>query len=190
MIEVKVSGVSYSQSQVGSYVVVLSEVGGFRKLTIIVGLNEAESIALKMEGFKAPYPKTYDFIKTFMETFDIECLSADIQSFNEGIFKCNLNFTDNNVINTSVGDAITISFLNDSPIFVSEHIMDSYAITVDDDGTIKEPKPKKKAVKKPTLESLNKELEKAIENEDYLKAAQCRDKIKKLTEWENGSDEK
>ena len=84
--EVKVLGLSYSQSQVGSYVCVLSEERGKRKLPVIVKPQDAQTIALRIEGMKSPRPMSHDIIKTISDAFQLDCAEVYIFQVLEGIF--------------------------------------------------------------------------------------------------------
>src|ERR1017187_454449 len=85
-IKLKVLGLSYSQTQEGSYVIVLSEEKGMRKLPIIIKPGDAQVIALKIEGMKSPRPLTHDLFKSFSDSFGIDIQEIFIHSMAEGIF--------------------------------------------------------------------------------------------------------
>ena len=84
--EVKVLGLSYGQSQAGSYVVVLSEKKGKRKLPIVIKPSDAQQIALKIEGMKSPRPLTHDLFKTITDSYSIDIQEVYIYAILEGIF--------------------------------------------------------------------------------------------------------
>src|ERR1035437_1530774 len=110
--EVKILGLSYSQSQVNSYIVVLAEVNGHRKLPIIVKTQDAQVIALKIEGMKSPRPLTHDLFKTLCAGFNIEITEASVYQCLEGIFYSRLvcnNGIDDITIESTAGDAIALS---------------------------------------------------------------------------------
>lgn len=187
--EVKILGLSYAQSQLGSYVCVLGETNGHRKLPIIVKTQDAQTIALRVEGMKAPRPLTHDLFKSLSEAFMLDCQQVEIYQVLEGIFYSRLIFNngiDDATIETTAGDAIALSLVFGCPLYVSEEVLSSCGIQTDDEGNLlPDGEPKKKEKKKKTepvisLEDLRHMMEEAITNEEYELAAQYRDKIAEL----------
>ena len=107
--EVKILGLSYAQSQIGSYVCVLGETIGHRKLPIIIKPQDAQTIALRVEGMKAPRPLTHDLFKSLSEAFMLDCQEVEIYQVLEGIFYSRL------VFNNGVDDAIIETTAGDNP---------------------------------------------------------------------------
>jgi len=189
--EVKILGLSYAQSQLGSYVCVLGETNGHRKLPIIVKPQDAQTIALRVEGMKAPRPLTHDLFKSLSDSFMLDCQEVQIYQVLEGIFYSRLIFNngvDDATIETTAGDAIALSLVFECPLYVSEEVLSSCGIQTDDEGNLlpdEEPKRKKATKKKKadpviSLEDLKHMMEEAITNEEYELAAQYRDKIAEL----------
>jgi bifunctional DNase/RNase len=189
--EVKILGLSYSQTQIGSYVVVLSEIKGNKKLPVIIKPNEAQVIALKIEGIKPPRPLTHHLFKKLTDAFNIDVQEIYIHSIIEGIFYTKIvasNGLDTFEIECSVGDGISLALVYECPIYVSKEVMDISGIIINDDGSI--PKDNddedeveyKESFKKRTVsvEDLEKMMEDAIANEEYEIAAEIRDRIQKI----------
>jgi bifunctional DNase/RNase len=186
-IKVKILGLSYSQSQLGSYVLVLSQVKGDKKIPIIIKPNDAQYIALKMEGIKTPRPLTQDLIKTITESLDASVSEIIIHNIVEGVFYSNLILvspTDTFEIECTIGDAISLSLLYECPLFVSSNVMDVVGIYMNDDGQITDEQNEmnhsereKPAV---TVEDLEIMLDKAVENEEYEIAGQLKQRIDQL----------
>lgn len=181
--EVKILGLSYSQSQVGSYVCVLSEVNGHRKLPIIIKPQDAQTIALKIEGMKSPRPLTHDVFKNLSESFQLDCQEAHIYKVLEGVFYSKIvmnNGIDDSEIETTAGDAIALSLVFDSPLYVEEEVLSSCGITTDDNGNpITDAEKTKTSKSEPiiSIDDMKRMMEEAISNEEYELAAQYRDKI-------------
>ena len=85
-IKLVISGLSYSQTQSGAYALMLTEVGGKRKLPIVIGGFEAQAIAVELEKMKPNRPLTHDLFKSFAVAYDVEVKEVVIYNFNEGIF--------------------------------------------------------------------------------------------------------
>ena len=184
--EVKIIGLSYSQSQPNAYVVVLSESNGHRKLPIVIKAQDAQTIALKIEGLKMPRPLTHDLFKTLSDGYRIDCQEACIYQVLEGVFYCRIvtnNGVDDLEIDTTVGDALALSLTFDCPLYVTEDVLASCGIHTDETGTVVKEEKKKKKKKKDSvmsIEDLRRMMDEAIQNEDYEVAAEIRDKITKM----------
>jgi hypothetical protein len=186
-IKVKILGLSYSQSQIGSYVLVLSEIKGERKLPIIIKPLSAQYIALKMENIETTTPMTQDLFKNFTDALGADVSEVFIYGLTEGMFYCKViltNAMDSYEIPCSVGDAISIAILYRCRISVSSSVMDSVGIYMSDEGVITEEQQDKNRnrVEKESasIESLENMLQKAVENEEYEIATQLRDRINQL----------
>lgn len=187
-IKLKLLGLSYSQSQIGSYVLVLSEVRGEkRKLPIIIKPTDAQYIALKMEGIDTPRPLTQDLFKSFTEALDAEVNEVFIHSMIEGLFYAKIiltNAIDTHEVECMIGDSISLALLYKCPIYASSNVMNTASIHMSDDGVITDDQVKKNHGDRETAsistEDLEKMLEKAVENEEYEIATQLRDRILQL----------
>jgi bifunctional DNase/RNase len=123
--EVKIISLAYAQSQVGSYVVVLSETNGFRKLPVVIKTTDAQQIALKLEKMDSPRPTTHDLISNLSAAFNIECTESCIYGVVEGIFYSKSTFrngVDDINIECSCGDAILLSLNFGCPLYVNEEV--------------------------------------------------------------------
>lgn len=191
--EVKVLGLSYSQSQSGSYVVVLSEKKGKRKLPIVIKPSDAQQIALKIEGVKSPRPLTHDLFKSLTDSYQIDIQEVYIYAILEGIFYTKLitsNGIEESEIDCTAGDGIALSIVYGCPLFASKEVLDLSGVYINDDGSTMdnsdiddiddyeevEETPKRVV----SIEDLEHMIEDAIRNEEYEIAAEIRDRIEKL----------
>ena len=191
--QLKVMGLSYSQTQAGSYIVVLSEIKGNRKIPVVVKASDAQEIALKIEKIKSPRPLTHDLFKSLTDSFGIDVQEVFIHSLVEGIFYCKMivnNGVEETEVECGVGDGITLALVYDCPIMIKTDVLDSAGINMNDDGSeideieveIDE-KPKSKSKKRVvSVEDLEIMMHKALENEEYEVAAELRDRINELKE--------
>lgn len=194
--ELKILGLSYSQTQVGAYVLVLADKRGSRKLPLIIKPLEAQRIALELEGIKSPRPLTHDLIKSLTDSFGIDIQEIYIHSLAEGIFYTKLittNGIDEVEIECTAGDGIALSVIYGCPIYTTGEILESAGIIVNDDGSdvddlddidIEEYFDDEEDETFPerivSIEDLEKMMEGAIENEEYEIAAELRDRIQEL----------
>jgi len=84
--ELKILGLSYSQTQLGSYVIVLSDKVGKKKLPIIIKPAEAQRIAIEIEGIKSSRPMIHDLFKTMTDFYGLDVQEVFIHNILEGIF--------------------------------------------------------------------------------------------------------
>ena len=193
-IELEILGLSSSQSQTGSFALILGEVGGNRRLPIIIGMFEAQAIAIEIEEIAPNRPMTHDLFKTFAEGFDIEINQIFISDLKEGVFFAVLeasNGTKEIEVDARPSDAIAIALRFDVPIYTNEKILSEAGIIIseeeeDEKDEIEGEELVEKATEilqeeKPlnniTLEELNLLLEEALKKEDYEAAAKIRDEI-------------
>lgn len=187
-IKLNILGLSYSQTQSGAYALVLAEEEGERRIPIIIGGVEAQSIAIKLEGLEPPRPLTHDLFLNFARSFSVDILEVIIYKLDEGIFYSELVcFKDNEVIkiDSRTSDAVALALRFNCPIYTYEEILSKAGIVLDfgDSKEKEEPKPKKtktsSSLSSKTIEELKTMLHAAVEAENYEKASEIRDEIKK-----------
>lgn len=201
LVRLNIKGISYSQTQNGAYALILNEVDGDRKLPIVIGAFEAQSIAIALEKeIKPPRPLTHDLFKNFSDRFDIIVKQVIIHKLVDGVFYSSLICERDKIeeiIDARTSDAIALALRFQAPIFTYKNILDKAGIylkvnpskedeteeegvLVDemliDDPTSEE---SKENYSDKSLKELRKMLETAVLNEDYEKAAKIRDEISK-----------
>jgi bifunctional DNase/RNase len=184
-IQVDILGLSTNPASGGAYALILKEVHGNRRLPIIIGASEAQSIALEMEGIKPPRPLTHDLMKNIIASFGAELSDIVIDELRDGTFYAKLNI-DSQLIDSRPSDAIALAVRYGVQIYVASVVMDEAAFVPEEEddeaipsATKQKPKPSP-APKMTKLEQLNVQLKEAIEKEHYEKAASLRDEIRKL----------
>ena len=187
---VDILGLSTNPASGGAYALILREVNGNRRLPIIIGASEAQSIALEMEGIKPPRPLTHDLMKNLIAAFGAELTDIVIDDLRDGTFYAKLNI-DSQMIDSRPSDAIALAVRYGVQIYVAASVMDEAAFVPDEEeeeqqqqqgASAQQQKPKQQQppVKVTRYELLNQQLKEAIEKENYEKAAAIRDEIRKL----------
>lgn len=192
-IKLDIVGLSFSQTQSGAYALVLGEVGGHRRLPIIIGGSEAQAIAVEMEKVPLSRPLTHDLFKTFAHTFQIAISEVIIYNLVDGVFYAKLLCSDGKrkvEIDARSSDSIALAIRFGCPIYTYEFILASAGIVIDSNDyafleniqtttDISETKESKTRQDFNDLssETLKEMLQKALEDEAYEKAAQIRDEI-------------
>ncbi|EMS32333.1 hypothetical protein C943_01060 [Mariniradius saccharolyticus AK6] len=193
-IELEILGLSSNHSQSGSFTLVMGEVGGSRRLPIVIGMFEAQAIAIEIEKIIPNRPMTHDLFKSFSSNFNFQIVQILISDMREGVFYAKIickNASKQVEIDARPSDAIAIAVRFDAPIFCVPRVMAEAAIEFNEDDEKKEQQKQSKATRSSTpastkspdslkdysLDKLNQMLDKAINNEDYEKAARIRDEI-------------
>jgi len=178
MIEVKINGLFLTQSQASG--VILKELDGDRTLPIIIGEYEAQSIALGLENIKPPRPITHDLALNIIEKLGGQIERVIVTELKNNTYYAIIEIRRKNKlyeIDARPSDAIALAVRQNLPIFVEEEVMRKGAYTSDE---LKEVDETNFNSEKTRLDQLKKELQEAVEKEDYERAAQIRDEIKRL----------
>ena len=201
-IALEIKGLLYSESQSGAYVLVLGDKHSTRRLPIVIGNNEAQAIALGLEGNQPSRPLTHDLFKRFAEHYSIELLEVVITRFREGVFYAMLvckQGDDLSMIDARPSDAIALAVRFQCPISAYENVMEEAGIEMDEvkdmeggpeDGGQETDEPSNAlggsiddfltqydTLENLTLDQLQQLLQMAIDEENYEKAAELRDLI-------------
>lgn len=188
-VSLEIIGLTYSESSTGAYVLIMGDKNSRRRLPIVIGSAEAESIAVGIEKHKNGRPHTHDLFIRFAHEFGIEVMEVVINRFRDGIYYAMLvckQGDDLTMVDARPSDAIAIAVRVGCEIYAYETVMEEASILMDDmdDPTVSDSNegPINKGVTSTSLDMLNLEeleelLQEAIDNEDYMKAAQIRDEI-------------
>lgn len=190
-IKLDILGLSSSQSQSGSFALVLGEANGKRRLPIIIGMFEAQAIAIEIEKIIPNRPMTHDLFKSFAQSFDFEVEEIVISDLKEGVFFAKIVCTNGAKqieVDARPSDAIAIGLRFNVPIYTYETVLAEAGIVLTDEteeeeepSPAKEPgrksKPESDQLKDLNNDKLNKLLEDALAKEDYEKAAKIRDEM-------------
>lgn len=203
-IQLKILGIQQG-NVTSSYTLILEEVKGDRKLPIIIGVLEAQSIAIEMEKIEPVRPLTHDLFKSFATAFNLRIKEVLIYKLFEGIFYSYLVITDGKVtkeIDSRTSDAIALALRFNCPIYTYNEIIAEAGISLqtselsdieDDDEKGGEDDEKHEDEPEITpysdedlsqlsISKLKKMLSVAVSDEDYILAAKIRDAIKRIEE--------
>lgn len=199
-IQLEILGLSSSQSQSGSFALVLGETEGNRRLPIIIGMFEAQAIAIEIEKIVPNRPMTHDLFKSFAHTFHYTVEEIVISDLKEGVFFAKIvcsNGVDRVEIDARPSDAIAIGLRFDAEIYTYETILSEAGIELtdevdeDEDGDASDDAPAAaeaaeeapssssggEKLKDLSFQKLEELLDEAIGKEDYERAAQIRDEM-------------
>ena len=203
LVRLNIKGISYSQTQSGAYALILSEVDGQRKLPIVIGAFEAQSIAIALEkDIEPPRPLTHDLFKNFSDRFDIVVKQVIIHQLVDGVFYASLICERDKVeeiIDARTSDAIALALRFSAPIFTYKNILEKAGIILKTDSRKEDDEDQPEDVllfedlefeteeievsddgyPSKSIKELQELLTKAVANEDYETAAKLRDEISK-----------
>ncbi|MEY3564350.1 MAG: hypothetical protein RJA23_520 [Bacteroidota bacterium] len=194
LVELEILGLSSNHSQSGSFTLVMGEVNGLRRLPIVIGMFEAQAIAIEIEKIVPNRPMTHDLFRSFSDSFQFEIEKIVISEMKEGVFYAKIHSKSEKAlveIDSRPSDAIAIAVRFGAAIFCSEKVLSEAGIEFSEEEKQEEAKkpsksaaskgapPKENLLKDFSLDKLNSLLDKAILDEDYEKAARIRDEINK-----------
>jgi bifunctional DNase/RNase len=204
LIKVEIAGIPVSSSvSGGGFALLLKEVEGERRLPIIIGHFEAQAIAFEIEGLKPPRPLTHELLKNILQSLNYSVESVVINELRDSTFfaKIKLDTDEIDEIDARPSDAIAMSLKFNAPIYVAKEVMDEIGFVpklndsddiTDFDGLDFDEEDDKDIEnsevedildnlgKEQQLKKLHNDLEEAVNNEEFEKAAELRDKIKNL----------
>lgn len=198
---VDIIGLSTSPSSGGAYALVLGEVEGNRRLPIIIGAFEAQAIALELEKIQPPRPMTHDLLRDTFEELEVEVTEVVIDELREGTFFAKIRYRhngDEHQLDSRPSDAVALAVRVDAPIYVAPMVLDEAGIVAEDESGIssitqqaEEPSAGEEEQTPGTqLERMQQQLEKAVEQENYERAAELRDEIERLQQEEEQEQNK
>lgn len=187
-IPLKLLGMINSQSQSGAYTLILGETEGKRRLPILINTFEAQAILFHIEQIKIPRPLTHDLFKNFADTFGIEFKEVIISKFAQGIFYATLICSDGisiKEIDSRTSDAIALAVRFNCPIYTYEAVLTGAGVSVEEEPDIDQlatggvEVTEEYDYNKFSVSELEQMMKEAIEHEEYEKASQLRDIIRK-----------
>ncbi len=179
MVPVKVQKISFHPPS-RSYAVILTEINGERKLPVIVGSFEAQSIALALEAMETPRPLTHDLIGLLIDEIDANLVAVRITNIEDGIFYASLDIngemTGKRSIDSRPSDAIAVGLRMKAPIMISDELFEEAGLSESEFVS------SNSSDKVLSVKELEDRLQIAVDNEKYEVAAKIRDQINDLKE--------
>ena len=147
-----------------------------RVVPIFIGPLETYSISSALDGVMPPRPNTHDFIINMIRELEAQILHIVINDIIGSIFYARVVIqTGDGIIELDArpSDSVAIAIRSQCPIYMHEKVYQasSVIISVEERPTIEG-----------KLEELQKELQQAVEEENFERAAQIRDKIRDVSQ--------
>ena len=186
LVKLQVNRISYSQNQSGAYALILDEVDGERKLPVIIGEFEAQSIAVALDDdIQLQRPFTHDLFRNFSTRFEIHIKRVTIQKLVDGVFYSSLICERDQIeeiIDSRTSDAISLALRFHAPIFAHENVLEKAAVVIDDKSLDKQTVNETKDtddLHHLSVDELQARIQKALKKEEYELAVKLRDEIAK-----------
>jgi bifunctional DNase/RNase len=188
-----------AQTDQGNVVLVRPK-GSDLAVPIFIGQLETQSILIGMGGAEVPRPLTHDLVLKLLSELSAEVSRIEIHDLRESTFYARLIIQAEGldlVVDARPSDAIGIAVRAACPVFIAESVVEEAGISVnlvaglqvdaDAPSAMGEAFTEEaitgslaRASSESIAQSLRSELEKAVDDEDYEKAAAIRDKLKEL----------
>lgn len=173
----EVLNIADSNKSANAYALILGDSENRRHLPVIIGVAEAQSIAIELKGMSVPRPMTHDLFVELVRHTSFSLRYVEIYREADGVYYSHLVYTDENIsfeLDARTSDAIAIALRSDKPIYVKRDILERNAVPFREEN---------KAIldiEEEDVDDLKTKLAEAIKNEDYERAAVLRDKLKHL----------
>lgn len=186
-IKLKVLGLSYSMSQNGAYALILADEQDIHRLPIIIGMPEAQSIAIQLEKLQTQRPLTHDLIKKLTDKLHANLKEVMIYRLDAGIFYSELLFEASGEeirIDSRTSDAVALALRYDSDLYTTPEIIRKAGILVSREVREQEGihnnvvNVEENGFNEYSAQELQKLMNEAIRNEEYEIASKFRDLLK------------
>lgn len=181
-IRLELLGITGNQVEPGVYAVVLQQTGGTRRIPIIIGASEAQSIQCKLQDVRTPRPLTHDLLANMMRAFGIALKEVHLKKLPNGIFAADLMLTDGEreiAMDSRSSDAVALSVRVGAPIFTTPDVLEEAGFEPDEIRSSRhQPSPEAHT---PSVAELKAAMEAAVEREDYEEAARLKRRIEETS---------
>ena len=191
-IEMDVMGITYSQIQAGAYALLLKQRDGDLRVPIVVGVPEAQSIAMRLEHVIPPRPMSHDLMVSMFHAFGISLDEVLIYKFSEGVFMSKLKLSTNDQeleLESRTSDAIALALRTNAPIYATQSVLDKTGFLIKDGEQGKVAIKPKRSLSDLTIDELRNKLNRAVELEKYELAASIQKAINEKLGNEPTTDE-
>ena len=189
-VKLSILGISFSQVQAGAYALIFAESNGPRRLPIVIGTPEAQSIAIVMEKIQPPRPLSHDLMVTTFNALNIELLDVYIHKFEDGAFFAELSLQQGEnqyKIDSRTSDGVALAIRTGATIHTTEEIMRDMSVIFDNEDDENKDineflSNEDKDLSELSTDQINLLLNEALEKEDFESAINLRDELNKRKE--------
>ena len=184
-IELQVWGITYNPVQSGAYALLLRQVDGEYRIPVVVGVAEAQSIAMRLENVIPPRPMSHDLMVSILHAYGISIDEVLIYEFNDGVFMAQILLNDGEkqvTLDSRTSDAIALALRTNARIYTTPEVLKQTGILIE-----KNEKGEPVVRKEPrtladySLDELQSLLDEAVDREEYERAAEIQRILKTKT---------
>ena len=181
-------GITYNQIENGVYALILQQEGGTRRIPIIIGTAEAQSIECKLQNIIPPRPLTHDLMVNVMRAYGIALEEVEIRRLPNGVFAATLALSDGSrqiKVDSRSSDAVAMAIRFGVPIYTTGEVLLNAGFESETEVNSKEQLPNKNgegevgSLELFTVKRLNEMLSEAVEKEQYELAAKIKTEIER-----------
>ena len=183
-VKLSVYGITYSEVQSGAYALVLAQEDGPYHIPVVVGVSEAQSIAVKLKGISPKRPLTHDLFTSIAQAFGIRLKEVFISKYEDGIFYSDMIFYDGEreiTIDARTSDAVAMALRSDAPIYTTQDILEKTGFILGEHEMRPHGKrikivqqPEEVGLERYTVGQLEKMMQTCVEREEYERAAEIK----------------
>jgi uncharacterized protein len=179
-VELNIIALANSESHPGNFVLILEDVSGFRRLPIVIGASEAQSIAVTLERMQPARPLTHDLFTRTLRTLGVSLKEICITRFESEIFYASLLLHDKDKrpleLDARTSDAIALAVRFECPIYIAAEVLEKTGVAIDQSKSFAF---KRGSLYEYSVEELEKLLENVLAKEDYESATRIRNVLAK-----------
>lgn len=177
-------GITYNQIETGVYALILQQENSNRRIPIIIGAPEAQAIECKLQDVNPPRPLTHDMTASIINVFGITLKEIEIRRLANGVFAAYLVMTDGisiRKIDARSSDAIALAIRVGAPIYTSQSVLDEAGFYSNEPDTLEtqSTKPREESIETMSDDMLNREMQRAVNEENYERAAEIKAELLK-----------
>lgn len=206
-IKVEFEGIFQVQNSFSTYAIRLREAQGSKYMNILVGYPDANLISIYLEGMITDIPQVHQLLLETINSCKVKVDSFLIEAASDNILFSSIFLSNGSKMTCRPADGIALAILSNVNMYIEESIFDAYGVEekIKENANIKTQKQEKKEKKqKPKkrideahidelyqsknyidaeitkiefIEQMNNDLQILVENEEFEKAAEIRDRI-------------
>ncbi len=174
MVELYVSEILSRASGERAFIMLLQEKEGLRKLPVLIGPSEAQSIAFAKRNVHFSRPVTHDLFINFAEACGATLLNATIYKISEGTFYSHLVFRAGErefKIDARTSDAVAVAMRSGAPIFIEDELLNVLCVKEEWENAISIP------ITLAGTDTLREVMQRAIKDENYELAMKLKEEL-------------
>lgn len=121
-------GITYNQIENGVYALIMEEPVSKRRLAIVIGYPEAQSIECKLQNVKTPRPLTHDLLASMLEVLNVKLVRVDIHKLTSGPYAGILSLENTNgeilFLDARSSDAVALAIRVNAPIYAPKSLIE------------------------------------------------------------------